>query len=190
MDPVKIAVVGSPAVGKTAIVRQYTTGSFSEANYIPTADNTHIIRREINGKLYELEIDDTAGCRDHARAREITMANADAFLVVYSVANVDSLLDGQDFIQTILEIKAGKSVPIVLVGNKADLDEPTRVVSFDDGKALANKYSIGFLEVSAKEGKKVDDVFEDLLTRVEQRRLSRMRSTHSVKDQKRCCCLL
>ncbi|BFZ00385.1 hypothetical protein BsWGS_03424 [Bradybaena similaris] len=190
MDPVKIAVVGSPKVGKTAIVRQYTTGSFSEANYIPTADNSFIIRREIKGKLYELEIEDTAGSREHARAREIAIANADAFVVVYSVANLDSFLDSKDFIQMILEIKAGHPVPIMLVGNKIDLDEENRVVSLNDAEALARKYNTGFLEVSAKEGKLVDDVFSELMAKVEKRRLSRMRNAPSLKDEKRCCCLL
>lgn len=44
------------------------------------------------------------------------------------------------------------------MGNKLDL-EKDRVVSWARGKALADKYSIKFIEVSAKTGENVQSIF-------------------------------
>lgn len=42
------------------------------------------------------------------------------------------------------------SVPVVLVGNKTDLHQE-RVVSYDEGKKLAETWRATFLETSAKQ---------------------------------------
>lgn len=59
-----------------------------------------------------------------------------------------------------------KGVKIVLVGNKADLEEK-REVSFEQGRDLAKDFGIAFFETSAKTGRDVDEVFkrvgEDIL---------------------------
>ena len=39
---------------------------------------------------------------------------------------------------------------MILVGNKADVDEDMRQVSYDDGETLANELKILFIETSAK----------------------------------------
>ena len=43
------------------------------------------------------------------------------------------------------------SVPIVVIGNKSDLSNQ-RVISYEDGKKLADKWQAEFLETSAKVG--------------------------------------
>ena len=53
---------------------------------------------------------------------------------------------------------AKEGVLRILVGNKCDLDSK-RQVSFDNGKELADKYGIKFLETSAKETVNIDELF-------------------------------
>jgi GTPase SAR1 family protein len=53
---------------------------------------------------------------------------------------------------------APKDVIKMLVGNKLDLANE-RVVQYREGQALANKYDIPFMEVSAKTGENITDVF-------------------------------
>ena len=53
---------------------------------------------------------------------------------------------------------AKEGVLRILVGNKCDLDAK-RQVSFDNGKELADKYGIKFLETSAKETVNIDELF-------------------------------
>lgn len=53
---------------------------------------------------------------------------------------------------------APKDVIKMLVGNKLDL-ESERVVQEREGQALANKFDIPFMEVSAKTGENINNVF-------------------------------
>ena len=53
---------------------------------------------------------------------------------------------------------AKEGVLRILVGNKCDLDSK-RQVSFDNGKELADKYGIKFMETSAKETTNIDELF-------------------------------
>lgn len=54
-----------------------------------------------------------------------------------------------------------EDVSKVLIATKTDL-ERDRTVSTEDGKKLAERFSIPFLEVSAKTGNLVKDAFEVL----------------------------
>ena len=54
---------------------------------------------------------------------------------------------------------AKEGVLRILVGNKSDLDHK-RQVSYDNGKELAEKYGINFMETSAKETVNIDNLFE------------------------------
>ena len=54
-----------------------------------------------------------------------------------------------------------KRVKIVLIGNKSDLSEE-RVISFEEGKALAESFNVSFFECSAKTGMNIDVVFEKM----------------------------
>lgn len=53
---------------------------------------------------------------------------------------------------------APKDVIKMLIGNKLDLASD-RVVQYRQGQALANKYDISFMEVSAKTGENVNSAF-------------------------------
>ena len=53
---------------------------------------------------------------------------------------------------------AKEGVLRILVGNKCDLDQK-RQISFENGKELADKYGIKFMETSAKETTNIDELF-------------------------------
>jgi GTPase SAR1 family protein len=53
---------------------------------------------------------------------------------------------------------APKDVVKILVANKLDIQEE-RVVQQREGQALANKYGIPFIEISAKDGENVSTMF-------------------------------
>jgi Ras-related protein Ral-A len=59
-------------------------------------------------------------------------------------------------------------VPIILVGNKADLDQ--RQISDDKITALATKWNLDYVETSAKTKMNVDKIFYDLMTQIGQQK--------------------
>ncbi|MFX1296925.1 MAG: hypothetical protein ACFFD2_18965, partial [Promethearchaeota archaeon] len=60
------------------------------------------------------------------------------------------------------EIKSvSPSISLILVGNKIDLEDE-RVVSNEEGEALAQKLSLSYIETSAKTGANINDAFKML----------------------------
>ena len=58
----------------------------------------------------------------------------------------------------------------MIVGNKIDYVE-NRVVSYDEGLELANKYGLPFIETSAKDNINVEDCFMNITSSIKTRLL-------------------
>eukprot|EP01130_Rhizamoeba_saxonica_P009313 TRINITY_DN377_c0_g1_i1.p1 TRINITY_DN377_c0_g1~~TRINITY_DN377_c0_g1_i1.p1 ORF type:complete len:116 (+),score=29.48 TRINITY_DN377_c0_g1_i1:448-795(+) len=84
--------------------------------------------------------------------------------MVYDVTSEASLKKLPELHEKILEAFEGREEPpIVIAGNKADLEE-NRVISFNQGKKLAQDWGAKhFFETSAKARTNVDEVFQTLL---------------------------
>lgn len=63
-----------------------------------------------------------------------------------------------EFRDRTLKVKDVPKVPMVIVGNKADL-ESQRAVTKEEGEELAKKLGVPFFETSAHTGQNTDDVF-------------------------------
>ena len=73
---------------------------------------------------------------------------ADAFVVVYDICNRNSFVKAHDLLDTLHEKKSPFLVPVLLMGNKEDLDH-RREVGVDEGHEMALELSCQFYEVSA-----------------------------------------
>ncbi|XP_031694362.1 ras-like protein family member 12, partial [Anarrhichthys ocellatus] len=93
---------------------------------------------------------------------------ASAFLVVYSINNMESFKGCQLYLQTLaLHNKTfNPQTPIILLGNKLDMDR-YRQVSQCDGELLASRFGCLFFEVSASlDFLSVQHVFYEAVRRV------------------------
>jgi GTPase KRas protein len=86
----------------------------------------------------------------------------DGFLIVYSITRRSSFSDLADYREHILRLKESSLVPIVLVGNKCDL-ESEREVTAAEGAELAKSFGCEFFEVSAITGINVEQSFSALV---------------------------
>ena len=114
---------------------------------------------EIDNKRIKLQVWDTAG---EERFRTITTSyykGAQAIVVVYDITDKESFEHVKNWMADVDKF-AKEGVLRILVGNKCDL-EHQRVVSKENGKDLADKYGIQFMETSAKETINVDLLFEN-----------------------------
>ncbi len=90
--------------------------------------------------------------------RDMYMRSGQGFLLVYDVTNRASFAEVPVFRNQILTAKDAESVPLVIIGNKCDIED-AREVSTADGMELAKSFGAEFFEGSAKFRKNVDEAF-------------------------------
>ena len=161
MREYKIVVLGSGGVGKSALTVQFVQGIFVE-KYDPTIEDSYRKQVEVEGQQCMLEILDTAGTEQFTAMRDLYMKNGQGFVLVYSITAQSTFNDLQDLREQILRVKDTDDVPMVLVGNKCDLEDE-RVVGKDQGLNLARQFSnCAFMETSAKAKIGVNDVSSNI----------------------------
>jgi len=160
----KLVVLGSGGVGKSAITVQFVQGIFVE-KYDPTIEDSYRKQVEIDGNQSMLEILDTAGTEQFTAMRDLYMKNGQGFVLVYSIIAQSTFNDLPDLREQILRVKDTDQVPMVLVGNKCDLNDQ-RVITTEQGQDLARKFGCTFLEASAKTRINIDTIFTDLIRQI------------------------
>ena len=90
------------------------------------------------------------------------MKRSDGFFLVYSITSRDSFEESiPKFYKAIKKIKV-KDFPLVVVGNKKDL-EKDREVGYEEGEKLCKEYGCQFFETSAQSGEGVEKAFHQLI---------------------------
>lgn len=153
----KLVVVGDGGVGKSALTIRLTQSRFVE-EYDPTIEDSYRKQTVIDGDVCVLDVLDTAGQEEYSAMREQYMRTGEGFLLVYSVNSRNSFGELMTYFQEILRIKGTEYIPIVIVGNKSDLDFE-RNVSYEEGQELARQLHAPFLEASAKRDLDVEECF-------------------------------
>ncbi|ELK33193.1 Ras-related protein M-Ras [Myotis davidii] len=116
----------------------------------------------------EEEVLDTAGQEEFSAMREQYMRTGDGFLIVFSVTDKASFEHVDRFHQLILRVKDRESFPMILVANKVDLMH-LRKITREQGKEMATKHNIPYIETSAKDPPlNVDKAFHDLVRVIRQ----------------------
>jgi len=163
MDTIKLVVMGTGGVGKSALTIQYVQQQFV-TQYDPTIEDSYRRQANVDGKNVMLEILDTAGTEQFKAMRDLYMRNGEGFILVYSVIAVSTFNDLSELREQIMRVKDG-DVPMILVGNKADLDSQ-RMIAKAQGEELAKSFGCGFLEASAKTRLNVDEIFNEVIRQV------------------------
>ena len=104
-----------------------------------------------------MQIWDTAGQERFGAIRPLYYRGANGGLLVYDITNRKSFLNLEKHWFTEVYQSCG-NIPLILLGNKADLEE-LRAVSLEEGRIQANNRNLQFFETSAKTGQNVDAAF-------------------------------
>lgn len=103
---------------------------------------------EVDSITVKAQIWDTAGQERYKAFSATYFIGAHAALITYDITERRSFENIQKWIQEIGQYMDLKTTPIMLVGNKKDLDE-LRQVSLQEGKDFAKKHDFFFIETSA-----------------------------------------
>ena len=87
-------------------------------------------------------------------------------LLVYDVNDKTSFQNIRNWMRQIKQ-HASSNVNSILIANKADLKD--RVISTEEGRALAEEFGIEYFETSAKDDINVDDAFRNIAIQIQKR---------------------
>ncbi|CAL4134876.1 unnamed protein product, partial [Meganyctiphanes norvegica] len=148
-DRLRVAVLGSGQVGKSALTVRYLTKRFI-GEYRSDSDMLYKCTLQIDGSSQLVEIMDTCNCNDSDDfgATEQQVNWGEAFIVVYSVTDKKSFRWAQDTVQE-LSLRQPHS-PVMILGNKSDLHH-LREVEEVEARTLALTYGARFKEISTAE---------------------------------------
>eukprot|EP00324_Dicrateria_rotunda_P005783 CAMPEP_0206155770 /NCGR_PEP_ID=MMETSP1474-20131121/2377_1 /ASSEMBLY_ACC=CAM_ASM_001110 /TAXON_ID=97495 /ORGANISM="Imantonia sp., Strain RCC918" /LENGTH=198 /DNA_ID=CAMNT_0053554539 /DNA_START=38 /DNA_END=634 /DNA_ORIENTATION=- len=164
MTMFKIVILGDGGVGKSCVTIQFTQNHFVR-EYDPTIENSYRKQVTIGEESFLLDILDTAGQEEYSVMRDQYINSGQGFLLVYSVTAKRSFETIGEIKDKILESKESEKFPMVLCGNKCDL-EKERKVTPEEGKQLAESWGIPFFETSAKARINIEESFIELVTLV------------------------
>mmetsp|Transcript_13034 Transcript_13034/g.26467 ORF Transcript_13034/g.26467 Transcript_13034/m.26467 type:complete len:217 (+) Transcript_13034:68-718(+) len=153
----KIVVVGNAAAGKTCLLQQFADNKF-DCSQMPTIGVDFKIKTiQVHDKSVKLQLWDTAGQERFRTIGTMYYRGAHGTMIVYDITDAKSFQSVEHWYHE-LKKHIHLDVPILLVGNKADLAE-SRQVTTSEGRALAARLDMHFLETSAKTAAGVQEAF-------------------------------
>lgn len=184
----KLVVVGGGGVGKSALTIQFIQ-SYFVTDYDPTIEDSYTKQCLVDGVAAKLDILDTAGQEEFSAMREQYMRTGEGFLLVFSVTDRNSFNEIIKFYNQILRVKDREEFPMILVGNKADL-EHKKVISAEEGLELGRHLGLSYIETSAKNRMNIDAAFHELVRIIRKFQLEERPPIVEVSSKKRLSCIL
>ena len=197
-----IVTLGNGQVGKTSIILRYIDDRFS-ANYLSTIGIDSKIKKikMPNGEQIKVKISDTAGQERFRSIASNYLKKANGILLVYDITCHESFSDINKWLQEINKNESTK--PMVLIGNKSDLEEK-REVPKEEGMGYAKNVAknIPFYETSCKTGDNIDKAIMDLVNQIYNKYSSnnkienienielvkeKEKGNEDIKEKKKCC---
>ena len=135
--------------------------------------------------------------------RDLYIRNGQGFILVFSISSRQTFTDIKSMRNQICRVKATEKVPIILVGNKSDLDHERQVSykwvytfesnskltwfqNHSDAQALAKQWGgVPFFEASAKQSRNVDELFTAAVAE-----MNRVGKKFKTDNRTKPCCFM
>ncbi|XP_076356839.1 GTP-binding protein REM 1-like [Tachypleus tridentatus] len=183
----RVGIIGGENVGKTSLIY-----NFVNSDYLTGCESYQVnTEYDVEGSVSVLMDDhETDLIFESISSSEVTVDDTmfsftDAFLVLYSMTDRQSFEDAGRTLALLryLGTKLNKDImgpdafpkALILVGNKCDLVR-SRAVTEEEGRILANKYNIKFIETSTEISHNVDELLVGIISQI------RLRSRVTIDD--------
>ena len=157
---IKLVIIGDSGVGKSNYLIRFVEGQFNPIHEATIGFDykSKICILPKSKKKIKFQIWDTAGQEKYMSINKNLFQRVQGIILMYDIAEQKSFDNLRQWINIIDQFVKG--LPIILVGNKKDLDDQ-RVVPKEKGEQLANDHNIAFWESSGKSGENVEECFLD-----------------------------
>ncbi|KAL3048149.1 hypothetical protein OYC64_006845 [Pagothenia borchgrevinki] len=185
----KVVLVGNSSVGKTSLLRSFCEGRFHPSTTATVGVDYSVKTLTLDNMQVAMQLWDTAGQERYRSITKQFFRKADGVVVMFDVTVQESFKAVKPWLTNVQEA-AEEGIPILLLGNKMDMDAE-REVSFKEAEQLAFENKVMFSEVSAYTSKNVTESLTHL-ARVLMEQEDRVRDTTVVLSaqpvKKKACC--
>ena len=192
-----LMLLGDSQVGKSSLLLRLTGNQFNDSQLTTVGKESYIMQVNLHGYELKMKIWDTAGQERFKSMSVQVIKTSDAVILVYAINDRKSFDALDKWLLKISEASDITKKPIIIIGNKSDLDEDKREVSYEEGKNFAKNKGYNFYETSAKTGTNVNeafnDIFEQLYKLLEGEITGKDKVNHGIKlgiqkKKKNSCC--
>ncbi len=157
----KVILGGDSGVGKTTIVEHFVHGMLSD-DYKSTI-GVNIMTKHMEFPMWDIRVDfsifDMGGQDIFKPVRSSYYVGARAGFIVFDVTRPETFEHIKDWYEEAL--RSAPDITLILIGNKIDLVNERKVTAAQ-GRQLAEKYKIKYLETCALNKDIVDEAFRTL----------------------------
>ncbi|ODN03342.1 Ras-related protein Rab-9A [Orchesella cincta] len=158
----KVILLGDGGVGKSCLMNRFIQNRFDTTLFHTIG--VEFLNKEVNyqDQGYTIQIWDTAGQERFKSLRTPFYRGSDICVLTFSLDDPASLKNLSTWQQEFLyyaDVAKSDDFPFVVLGNKVDLDESQRKVSFEEAKSWCDSNKMPYFETSAKEGTNVEEAF-------------------------------
>ncbi|KAM6148221.1 GTP-binding protein REM 1-like [Rhynchocyon petersi] len=166
----RVVLLGDPGVGKTSLASLFAVKQERDPNE-QLGEDVYERTLTVDGEDTTLVVVDTweAEKRDEGWSQELCLQVGSAYVLVYSIADRGSFESASELRIQLRRAHQADHVPIILVGNKADLAR-CREVSVEEGRACIVVFDCKFIETSATLQHNVAELFEGVERQLRLRR--------------------
>ena len=154
----KLIIVGNSGVGKSCLTLKAIKNQYDDF-YTPTIGFEFLsFNVKINEHIVKLQIWDTCGQEAYRSIIKSFYRNSSLAIIVYAIDSKESFKALQLWLNEI-KTESNPDIDIILVGNKADLDDKREIEkNFGEKFCEDNNLSL-FMETSAKTGLNAENLF-------------------------------
>lgn len=160
----KISIIGDSSVGKSSLLLKYSDDIFYKylSSTIGVDFRSKIIK--LDDKKFKLQIWDTTGQEQFKPILKFYIGESNGIIIMYDITNPNSFNNIKSWLKYI-EYEKSPYIPVIIVGNKIDITAE-RKVTYEEAIELANEFDIEFIEISVKENKNVDKIFNMIVNEI------------------------
>uniref|UniRef100_A0A672PZ81 Calcium release activated channel regulator 2A n=1 Tax=Sinocyclocheilus grahami TaxID=75366 RepID=A0A672PZ81_SINGR len=185
----KIVLVGNSSVGKTSLLRRFCDNFFHSGTCATVGIDYSVKTLTVDNSQVALQMWDTAGQERYRSITKQFFRKADGVVVVYDITNEQTFTAVRQWLASVQE-GAGEDIPIMLLGNKTDLDGQ-REVPLGLAEKLAKDFQLIFYECSAFSSNNVTESMIHMARVLKDQEDREKEKTVSLVDshaKKKSCC--
>ena len=163
-----LMLLGDGQVGKTSLILRLTGNEFNDSQLTTVGKESYIQQVNLHGYDLKMKIWDTAGQERFKSMSVQVIKNSDAVMLVYAINDINSFKALDQWISKLNETTDITKKPIIIVGNKCDVEDGERKVTAEEGRNYAESKGYHFYETSAKTGQNIEEAFNDMFEQLYQ----------------------